>query len=281
MTSPGRPRPRAPRPAPVPAIALTIAGSDPSGGAGLQADLKTFAAFGVYGSAVVTCATAQNTTGVRGVVALPADFVAAQVEAVLDDLPVGAAKTGMLGGEAIVEAVAGVLSRRPLPLVVDPVMIATSGDRLLDEGAVAGLRARLLPLATLVTPNLPEAAALTGIDPAGVGGRRAAAHALLDLGARAVLLKGGHAEGPANDLLVERSGTIELVAERLPVGAIHGGGCSLAAAIAAGLAGGAGLRDAVAVAKAWVHEAIRRAPPLGAGARPLDHRVRPRRPGCG
>jgi len=259
-------------------VALTIAGSDPSGGAGLQADLKTFAAFDVYGAAVVTCATAQDTTGVRGVARLDPSFVRAQLDAVLDDLRVGAAKTGMLGTAGIVTAVADALaarSSRPA-LVVDPVMVATSGDPLLDPDAVAALRERLLPLAALVTPNLPEAAVLAGRPVEDAAGMRAAALAIRDLGAAAVLVKGGHASGDATDLLLDGGGFHELRAERADVGPLHGGGCSLSAAIAAGLARGRTLPDAVADAKEWVTRAIRGAPAVGRGARPLDHRVRPR-----
>ncbi len=262
-----------------PPIALTVAGSDPSGGAGLQADLKTFAAFDVYGAAVVTCATAQDTTGVRGVARLEPDFVRAQIDAVLDDLDVGAAKTGMLGTAGIVSAVAEAFAARAtrVPLVVDPVMVATSGDPLLDPDAVAALRERLLPLAVLVTPNLPEAAVLAGHPVEDAAGMRRAARAIRDLGAGAVLVKGGHASGDAVDLLLDEGGFHELRSERLDVGPLHGGGCSLSAAIAAGLAAGRPLADAVADAKEWVTRAIRGAQAVGRGARPLDHRVRPRR----
>jgi hydroxymethylpyrimidine/phosphomethylpyrimidine kinase len=260
-----------------PPIALSIAGSDPSGGAGIQADLKTFAAFDVYGAAVLTCATAQNTCGVRAVAALAPDFVAAQIDCVLEDLAVGAAKTGMLGSAAIVAAVADRFRRSGAPaLVVDPVMVATSGDRLIDPEAVAVLREQLLPCAVLVTPNLPEADALAGRSVAGEAALRDAARAILDLGPAAVLVKGGHATGRARDLLLDRDGFTELDAERIAVDRIHGSGCTLSAAIAARLAAGCDLRTAVADAKRFVHEAIRSAPPVGHGARPLDHRVRPR-----
>jgi hydroxymethylpyrimidine/phosphomethylpyrimidine kinase len=260
-----------------PPVALTIAGSDPSGGAGLQADLKTFAAFEVYGAAVATCLTAQNTTSVRRVHRLPPDFVVAQIDAVLDDLPVAAIKTGMLGDEATLRAVAARLERRgATPLVVDPVMVATSGDRLLATDALEALRTRLVPLADLVTPNLPEAAALAGRAAGSSGERREAARAIHALGARAVLIKGGHDEGPAIDLLFDGTSFVELRAERIAGGPTHGSGCTLSAAIAAGLARGDALASAIERAKRYVHEAIRRAPPLGHGARPLDHRVRAR-----
>jgi hydroxymethylpyrimidine/phosphomethylpyrimidine kinase len=260
-----------------PPIALSIAGSDPSGGAGIQADLKTFAAFEVYGAAVVTCVTAQNTRGVRAVAAMAPEMVAAQIECVLEDLAVGAAKTGMLGSAAIVAVVAERFAAADAPpLVVDPVMVATSGDRLLDADAIAVLRERLLPRAALVTPNRLEAAALSGRQASDEAQLRDVARAILDLGPAAVLVKGGHASGPARDLLLDRDGFVELEAERIAVDRIHGAGCTLSAAIAAGLAAGGGLRDAVADAKRFVHEAIRRAPAIGGGARPLDHRVRPR-----
>ncbi|MHC4138012.1 MAG: bifunctional hydroxymethylpyrimidine kinase/phosphomethylpyrimidine kinase, partial [Planctomycetota bacterium] len=176
--------------------ALTIAGSDPSGGAGIQGDLKTFQAHGVYGMAVITALTAQNTVGVRDAYDVPPDFVRAQLEAVLDDLPVGAAKTGMLSVPATIEAVASVLGSRGLPfLVVDPVMVATSGDSLLRDDAVDVLVARLFPLATLITPNVPEAQRLTGMEIKTVGQMREAAEALVRRGARGVLITGGHLEG--------------------------------------------------------------------------------------
>jgi hydroxymethylpyrimidine/phosphomethylpyrimidine kinase len=260
-----------------PPVALTIAGSDPSGGAGLQADLKTFAAFEVYGAAAVTCLTAQNTTSVHRVLALPPDFVAAQIDAVLDDLPVAAIKTGMLGDAATLCAVAACLERRgSAPLVVDPVMVATSGDRLLEDAALDALRTRLVPQADLVTPNLPEAAALAGHAADSSEERREAARAIHALGARAVLIKGGHDEGPAIDLLFDGTTFVELRAERIAGGATHGSGCTLSAAIAAGLARGEAFVAAIEHAKRYVHEAIRRAPALGHGARPLDHRVRAR-----
>jgi hydroxymethylpyrimidine/phosphomethylpyrimidine kinase len=261
-----------------PPVALSIAGSDPSGGAGLQADLKTFAAFDVYGAAVVTCATAQNTVGVRAVHALPPDFVALQIDTVFDDLRVVAAKTGMLVSATIVAAVAERLRLHPeAALVVDPVMVATSGARLIDDDAIVALRELLLPLAALVTPNLHEAAVLAGRrDVSTDARRREAARAIRDLGP-AVLVKGGHAVGSATDLLLDEGGFLELQAERIEGGPTHGSGCTLSAAVVAGLAAGRSLRAAIAEAKAYVHEAIRRAPAIGRGARPLDHRVRPAR----
>jgi hydroxymethylpyrimidine/phosphomethylpyrimidine kinase len=257
-------------------IALTVAGSDPSGGAGIQADLKTFAAFDVYGAAVLTCATAQNTTRVFATGELPVELVAAQLDAVLDDLAVGALKTGMLGRAAIVEVVAARLATRAIPVVVDPVMVATSGDALLTPDGVAALRARLLPLARLVTPNLDEAAVLGGRPVRTLAEMRDAARAIAALGPRAVLVKGGHLAGAACDVLLDGDDLHDLAAERVDVGPLHGSGCTLSAAICAGLARGDALVDAVTIAKRFVHEAIVRAPAVGQGARPLDHRVRPR-----
>jgi hydroxymethylpyrimidine/phosphomethylpyrimidine kinase len=257
-------------------IALTIAGSDSSGGAGIQADLKTFAAFGVYGASVITALTAQNTLGVQGVHPIPAAFVLAQANAVLDDLGVGAAKTGMLAERAIVEAVAGVLERRQeLPVVVDPVMVATSGDMLLAPGAVDAVRTLLLPRATLVTPNLPEAAALLGAKPA-VSEPEVVAQgqALLSAGARAVLMKGGHGEGrTAVDLLVTPEGTTRVESLRIDTPHTHGTGCTLSAAITALIAQGDPLEQAVRRAKTFITRAIDhgRRFAIGHGHGPVDH----------
>jgi hydroxymethylpyrimidine/phosphomethylpyrimidine kinase len=263
--------------APAPPVVVTVAGSDPSGGAGIQADLKTFCAFDVYGAAVITSCTVQDTRGVRGRVDLPPDVVVAQLAAVQDDLAVAAAKTGMLATAAQVVALAEHLVARPLPrLVVDPVLVATSGDPLADDDVAAALGARLLPLATLVTPNLMEAAALTGRRVGDVAGMRDAARALVDRGAGAALVKGGHLDGPARDVLCTRAGDVTVLeAARVAVGATHGTGCSLAAAIAAGLGSGDALPAAVARAKAWLVAALAAAPAIGHGGRPLDHRVRP------
>lgn len=255
-------------------VALAIAGSDPSGGAGLQADLKTFAAFGVFGAGVVAALTAQNTCGVRAVVDVDPAFVAAQLDAVLDDLAVAAAKTGMLGRRAVVEAVAERLVARPLPhLVVDPVIVATSGQALLDAGGVACLRTHLLPLATLVTPNLDEAAALTGRRVATPAEMRDAARALVALGARAALVKGGHLEGEALDVLYDGRDFHELATARVGAALRHGTGCTLSAGVTAGLALGFDLEAAVAAAKRYVTRALASAPRVGRGAAPLDHRA--------
>ena len=253
--------------------ALTIAGSDPSGGAGIQGDLKTFSAHGVYGMAVITALTAQNTVGVRDAYDVPPDFVRAQLEAVLDDLPVGAAKTGMLSVPATIEAVASVLGSRGLPfLVVDPVMVATSGDLLLRDDAVDVLVARLFPLATLITPNVPEAQRLSGMEIRTVEQMREAAAALVRRGARGVLITGGHLEGDrVVDLLHAGGAFREYAAPRLDTPHTHGTGCALAAAIAAQLALGAALPEAVARARAFVRRGIERAVVLGRGHNPLNH----------
>lgn len=267
-----------------PPIALTIAGSDPSGGAGIQADLKTFTALGVYGASVITALTAQNTRGVTGVMKVPADFIAAQFDAVTSDLAIGAIKTGMLADAETVVCVSALLSRlRGVPVVVDPVMVATSGDRLLDESAVAAVRQRLIPLASLITPNLPEAAALLSTDVARSDAEMTAqAEALLQLGCAAVLIKGGHGGGEeAVDYLVTAVGDrVRLSAPRIATRNTHGTGCTLAAAIAANLASGSALTDGVRAAKAFVWSAINSAATqqIGSGNGPVDHLFSVRNP---
>ena len=244
------------------AVALTIAGSDPSGGAGIQADLKTFSALGVYGAAVLTALTAQNTRGVSAVAHLAPDFVAAQITAVLSDLRVGATKLGMLGDTATVTAVASALAPyAAIPLVIDPVMISKSGAALLTPDAVAAVKQLLVPRATLLTPNLPEAARLLGEDEAAIEhAPRTACERLAALGARAVLLKGGHAESPqhSDDLLFdgERGEWLRLPAPRIATRNTHGTGCTLSSAITAGLARGLPLRQAVVQAKRYLHAAL-------------------------
>jgi hydroxymethylpyrimidine/phosphomethylpyrimidine kinase len=234
-------------------VALTIAGSDPGGGAGLQADLATFAAFGVQGAGVVTALTAQTPAGLGDVVAVDPRFVAAQLAAVRATATVDAVKTGMLHRAGVVEAVAAHLAAAPVAaIVIDPVIEATAGGTLLDADGVALLRSRLLPLATLVTPNLAEAAVLTARPVRDVAGMRAAATALVALGARAALVTGGHLPGDAVDVLHDGTALHEVAAPRIVVRATHGTGCALSAAIAAGLARGAALRDAVVAAKAFV-----------------------------
>jgi hydroxymethylpyrimidine/phosphomethylpyrimidine kinase len=253
-------------------VALTIAGSDSCGGAGIQADLKTFMAFGVHGANAVTSITVQNTSGVRAAVNVPPEIVAAQIDAVMDDLPVSAAKTGMLATAQIMRAVAERLGARGVPrLVVDPVMVATSGARLMDEEAVGVLVDSIFPLAAVVTPNIEEASVLAGFDVDGPGAMEAAARGIVDLGARAVLVKGGHLTGDATDILFDGSRVVAVSSERIRGGRLHGTGCTLSAAIAAGLARGEHLEEAVRRAKTFVTAAIRGAEMArGAGAL-LDH----------
>jgi hydroxymethylpyrimidine/phosphomethylpyrimidine kinase len=251
---------------------LSIAGSDPSGGAGIQADLKTFQAFGVYGAAVVTSVTAQNTIGVRARHDVPDAFVAAQLDAVLDDLPIAAAKTGLLPDARVVDVVVARFGRKEAPpLVVDPVLVATSGDALTERSAVAAIRDRLLPIACLVTPNLVEAQALSGRRADSVATMRDAAAAILALGPRAVLVKGGHLADRACDVLATADGVVELDAPRHAVGPTHGTGCTLSAAITAELARGRPLDEAVRAAKAYVGRAIAASIAIGRGSRVLDH----------
>ena len=257
-------------------IALTIAGSDSSGGAGIQADLKTFSALGVYGASVITALTAQNTKGVRAVHAVPPDFLQAQLDAVFDDLAIGAIKIGMVGTGASIAVIGAALERAgTMPVVLDPVMVAGSGDALLDAGAEQALRDDLLPMADLVTPNLHEAARLLGL-PAAADEQemRAQARALHDLGPRAVLVTGGHAEGTeALDILFDGTEFVRLSAPRIDTANTHGTGCTLASAIAAFMAHGAGLRDAVERAKMFVTAALQHADALevGHGSGPVHH----------
>jgi len=259
------------------AIALTIAGSDSGGGAGIQADLKTFSALGVYGASVITALTAQNTKGVQAIHDVPAAFVTAQLDSVFSDLTVGAVKIGMLSRPDVIEAVAAGLARhaRGIPVVLDPVMVATSGDRLIAGEAVAFLRDRLLPLADLITPNLPEAAVLLGEDGADEAGAEDQARRLLALGARAVLVKGGHGTGPDSvDHLVTAGGEARrLAAKRVATRNTHGTGCTLSAAIAAHLALGRSMGEAVAGAKDYLTAALKAADGLsiGSGQGPVHH----------
>jgi hydroxymethylpyrimidine/phosphomethylpyrimidine kinase len=257
-------------------IAVTIAGSDSSGGAGIQADLKTFAALGVYGASVITALTAQNTQGVAAIHDVPADFIAAQIEAVFCDLDVNAIKIGMLSQVAAIEAVAaGLKKHRAKKIVLDPVMVATSGDRLLAEDAVTALRRELIAMALVVTPNLHEAAALTGTSLAcNEQEMEAQAHRILSLGARRVLIKGGHGAGDESvDLLIGEGKTIRLAAARIATANTHGTGCTLSSAIAAGLAKGCDLVTAAQDAKTYVTAAIAGADKLhvGRGHGPLNH----------
>jgi hydroxymethylpyrimidine/phosphomethylpyrimidine kinase len=254
-------------------IALSIAGSDSSAGAGIQADLKTFAAHGVYGTCAITAITAQSTVGVSAWQAVPADLIGAQIEAVVADLGCDAVKTGMLGGAAGVEAVAAAIASLDLGhVVVDPVMVAKGGAALIEEEAVAAMRAELLPRATVVTPNVPEAEALSGLRIASLADGREAARRILALGPAAVLIKGGHLEGPeVVDLLFDGTRFDEFAGPRLATRSTHGTGCTLASAIAANLAMGHPLAAAVELAKAYVAGAIRHAPAIGRGHGPIDH----------
>ena len=255
------------------ARALSIAGSDSGGGAGIQADLKTFSAFGVFGVTAITAVTIQNTLGVQGFEAISPGTVADQVRAVASDIGVDAGKTGMLANAPIVEAVADVVAETAIPnLVVDPVFVSKHGHVLLPDDAVGALRTRILPLATIVTPNLPEAAGLAGFAVETRDQMRRAADAILALGAGAVLVKGGHLEDPArsDDLFVGPSWEGWLEGERIDTPNTHGTGCTLSAAIAARLALGDDVPDAVRAAKAFVTEAIRHALTLGGGIGPVD-----------
>jgi len=256
--------------------ALTIAGSDSGGGAGIQADLKTFAALGVYGTSAITAVTAQNTLGVTAWEPVPTELVIAQIEAIAGDIPPAAVKTGMLATAAIVEAVSASIEGLELPnLVVDPVMIAKGGDRLLREDAVAALKTHLLKLAEVLTPNIPEAEALTGSRIATHDDMRAAARRIRALGPRVVVLKGGHLDSPDNDDLVDVVCTpdteFDLRGPRIATVHTHGTGCTFAAAIVAGLALGRGVEDAIREARSYLEGAIRHAPGLGAGHGPLNH----------
>jgi hydroxymethylpyrimidine/phosphomethylpyrimidine kinase len=259
-------------------VMLTIAGSDPSGGAGIQADLKTATALGVYGASVITALTAQNTLGVTGIHLVPPEFVAAQYVSVVSDLDVRAVKIGMLGTAAIVETVAVMLVERPVPaVVVDPVMIATSGDRLLAADAEDAIRRLLVPLATVVTPNVPEATALTGVEIDSVDGLVAAGRALIAMGASAAVVKGGHLGGAESvDVLVTQGGGVHrFEAPRIATANTHGTGCTLSAAIASQLVRGLDLAEAVAAAKDYVRRALESAVDrrVGAGRGPVDHLV--------
>jgi hydroxymethylpyrimidine/phosphomethylpyrimidine kinase len=257
-------------------IALTIAGSDSGGGAGIQADLKTFSALGVYGASVITALTAQNTKGVSAIHDVPADFVAAQIDAVFSDLDVAAVKIGMVSQSSVIAAIAAGLERwRPRAVVLDPVMIAASGDRLLAPDAIDVLKRVLIPHALVLTPNLPEAAALLDAPIATTeSDMRAQGERLLALGPRAVLVKGGHADGAESvDLLIEPAAFTRLAADRIATENTHGTGCTLSSAIAAGLARGLVLAEAVRAAKIYVTDALAAANriKIGSGHGPVHH----------
>lgn len=252
---------------------LTIAGSDSGGGAGIQADLRTFAAHGVFGTSAITAVTAQNTLGVVAWQAMPADLVIAQIEAVVGDLGADAVKIGMLATAAIVEAVGAAIEALDLPhVVVDPVMIAKGGDRLLDDDAVAAMRSELLPRAHVLTPNVPEAEVLAGISIGSADEMRIAGSRILAMGPRVVLIKGGHLAGAHSvDLAVSAEGTFEISRPRVETRHTHGTGCTLSSAIAANLALGLSDRLAIERARDYLDGAIRHAPGLGKGHGPLNH----------
>ncbi len=255
-------------------IALTIAGSDPAGGAGIQADLKTFAALGLYGVSAITAITVQNTLGVEAVAPLTADLVTAQIEALAGDFSIDATKIGMLATAAIVEAVAAAIAELELPLVVvDPVLVSTSGERLLDADGVQAMLNQLFPRARVVTPNLPEAEALSGRRIASAEDARDAARTIHEMGAAAVIITGGHrpAEAEVVDLLFDGQAFHEFRAPRVDSPHTHGTGCTFASAVAAGLALGHSLPDAARRAQRYVGGAIAHAPGIGHGRGPLDH----------
>ncbi|MBA3342014.1 MAG: bifunctional hydroxymethylpyrimidine kinase/phosphomethylpyrimidine kinase [Gemmatimonadaceae bacterium] len=258
-------------------VALTIAGSDSGGGAGIQADLKTFHQFGVFGTSAITAVTAQNTIGVTQWQAIPTDLVRAQIDAVASDLRPAAVKSGMLANLAIVMTVAAAVHDHALPnYVLDPVMVATSGDLLIEREAMSAIRDHLIPLAALITPNAHETAVITGITLRGEADMRRAAEVILRLGAKAVLIKGGHLDdGEARITDLFHDGEVTVFSHsRIRTTSTHGTGCTLSAAIAAALAKGAGPVDAVASAIDFVHAAIETAPALGAGHGPLNHFAR-------
>jgi hydroxymethylpyrimidine/phosphomethylpyrimidine kinase len=253
-------------------VALTIAGSDPSGGAGVQADLKTFHQLNVYGEAVITLITVQNTCGVQRVECLAPDLVADQIRAVIEDIPPDAAKAGALGNRGIIEAVAALAENFSFPLVVDPVITSKHGAPLLAADAIDALKTRLLRCTFLLTPNLDEAALLTGAEVRDIEGMRYAAQQLVQFGAEAILIKGGHLVGSdAVDVLFYGGKFREFVSPRIATRHTHGTGCTFSAAITAGLAAGSNLEDAIAKAKHYITEAIRSNPGLGSGAGPLNH----------
>lgn len=252
---------------------LVIAGSDSGGGAGIQADIKTITALGGYAATAITAVTVQNTLGVTGVYPIPLEVIAAQARAVLDDIGADAIKTGMLGDAAVVETVAQALDYAAgVPVVVDPVMVAKGGAPLLAEAAIGAVKSLMIPRATLLTPNAPEAGALTGLVVETTDDLRRAGEALLALGAHAVLMKGGHVAGErVVDVLMTAAGETTFEGERIETRHTHGTGCTLASACATGLAKGLKLEEAVAQAWNYVHEAMLRAPGFGAGHGPLDH----------
>ena len=258
-------------------VALTIAGSDSGGGAGIQADLKTFAALDVHGTSAITAITAQNTIGVTDILELPVGLIREQIRAVVSDLGVDAAKTGMLSSAEIIAAVAGAIQEYGIrQLVVDPVMVAKGGAKLLRDDAVAAVREKLIPLAMVITPNLPETEVLLGRRISTLEERRAAARELVELGAGVAVVKGGHANGDATDVFFDGAQIIELPAERIATRNTHGSGCVFSAAIAAGLARGLGSLQAVREAKAFITEAIANSLEIGHGHGPVNPAFAPR-----
>jgi len=252
--------------------ALTIAGSDSGAGAGIQADLKTFAAHGVYGTSAITAITAQNTIGVTAVLAINAKFVGAQIDAILADIGAHAVKTGMLANTAIIDLVVKKIRQHRLKnIVVDPVMVATSGDLLIEKSAVAALRSKLVPLASVVTPNIHEAEVLTGMKLGNAEEIKEAARRIFKMGAKTVLIKGGHLKGPAMDLFYDGKNFIALNAPRIGTKNTHGTGCTLSAAIAANLAKGQNVVAAVTNAKRYITDALRHSYRIGSGHSPVHH----------
>jgi hydroxymethylpyrimidine/phosphomethylpyrimidine kinase len=252
--------------------ALTIAGSDSGAGAGIQADLKTFAALGVYGTSAITAITAQNTARVSKIFASSTDLVAAQIDAVIDDIGADAVKTGMLANAAIIKTVAKKIHQHRLKnVVVDPVMVAKSGDLLLRKDAIQALRTRLMPLATVVTPNIPEAEELTGLKLTHAATIQEAARRIMDMGAKSVVIKGGHRRGPATDHFFTAGTFSMLSAPRIRTRHTHGTGCTFSAAVAAYLAKGESLEAAVSLAKKYITEAIRNGFAVGSGHSPVHH----------
>lgn len=256
-----------------PPTAMSIAGSDSSGGAGIQADLKTFAAFGVYGTSVITAITAQNTQGVTGMLEIPKDLVRAQIDAVISDIGANAVKTGMLPSVELITLVADTIKSLDLQnIVVDPVMVAKGGDRLLKEDAIETLRTKLLPLATIITPNIPEAETLTGIEISNLEDSSNAAKMIVNMGAASVIVKGGHlVDNEAIDLFYDGKNFRKFRSPRIETKNTHGTGCTFSSAIAAGLARGLKLTDAIGGAKEYVTEAIRTNLNIGHGHGPLNH----------
>ncbi len=255
-----------------PVRVLSIAGSDSGGGAGVQADIKTISALGGYAMSAITAITAQNTVGVEAIHMVPPEMVQAQIRAIMDDIGVDTVKVGMLGNTAIANAVADVLKDVEVPIILDPVMVSSSGARLLDDKARDILRTRLFPMARLVTPNIPEAEALTGLSVTDLAEQRVAAEAILAMGAKAVLIKGGHGKGNnLADFLLWEKGEAVFESKRINTRHTHGTGCTLASAIAVFLAQNMSLIEAIRAARAYVRGAIKNAPGLGAGHGPLDH----------